>query len=588
LKLGIFGKLLLVSLGLIVLSMAAASAYLSQALEQDLTQRVHDDLVARLRLIERDAAALGASPDDLAAWDALADELAPRAAVRVTFVRADGVVLGDSQLDGEQLERVENHGQRPEISAALASGQGEGERWSTTVHQRMLYLSMRFASARGMVGVVRVAKPLTEVDEAIARLRRLMLIAFGVSLVVAVFMSSLAARGIAGAARTLTSVARRMAAGDLRARAGLVGKDEVAELGNALDQLAASLAGALDELRAERDLLSRVLDGMKEGVLLLDGDGRVVLANPALREMLLLPQDLAGKLPLEIIRNAELKRLLDEAAGPSQNASGEIEVGDLKPRRLLLHAAALPDERGGLLAVFVDVTELRRLELIRRDFVANVSHELRTPVATIRSAAETLRRAEDAGPEATSEFMAMIERQAERLQRLVEDLLDLSRIESRQFRLRLENVFLEQVTEHVLAVFRERAELRRIKLVSDIAPGVQLRADARALEQVLNNLVENAVKYGSEGGTVSVRAVLDGRMARIAVADTGPGIEATHLPRLFERFYRVDAGRSRELGGTGLGLSIVKHLVEAMGGRIEVESVPGRGTTFTVTVPRAD
>jgi two-component system phosphate regulon sensor histidine kinase PhoR len=379
-----------------------------------------------------------------------------------------------------------------------------------------------------------------------------------------------------------------MAAGDLRARAALSGKDEVAELGNALDQLAASLAGALDELRGERDLLSRVLDGMKEGVLLLDGDGRVVLANPALREMVLLPQDLAGKLPLEVIRNAELKRLLDEAAGASASVSGEIELGDLKPRRLLLHAASLSDERGGLLAVFVDVTELRRLELIRRDFVANVSHELRTPVATIRSAAETLRRAADAGPEATAEFIAIIERQAERLQRLVEDLLDLSRIESRQFKLKQESVFLDQVTEHVLATFRERAEQRRVKLGSAIAAGVQVRADARALEQVLNNLVENAVKYGSEGGAVTVRASQDGRMVRVDVADTGPGIEAAHLPRLFERFYRVDAGRSRELGGTGLGLSIVKHLVEAMGGRIEVESAPGRGTTFTVTVPRAD
>jgi two-component system phosphate regulon sensor histidine kinase PhoR len=268
--------------------------------------------------------------------------------------------------------------------------------------------------------------------------------------------------------------------------------------------------------------------------------------------------------------------------------SGEIEVGDLKPRRLLVHAAALPDEPGGLLAVFVDVTDLRRLEMIRRDFVANVSHELRTPIATIRSAAETLRRAIDAGPEAAADFIQIIERQAERLQHLVEDLLDLSRIESRQFRLALESVPVGPMIEHILPAFREQAAAKRLRVSTEIPRDLRsVRADRRALEQILTNLIENAVKYGGDGGTVTVRASTEGERVRISVADTGPGIEAAHLPRLFERFYRVDAGRSRELGGTGLGLSIVKHLVEAMGGKVSVDSAPGRGTTFTFTLPHA-
>jgi two-component system phosphate regulon sensor histidine kinase PhoR len=322
--------------------------------------------------------------------------------------------------------------------------------------------------------------------------------------------------------------------------------------------------------------------------LLLDSDSRVALANPALRDILLLGPDLIGKSPLEMIRNAELKHILDRAQRAIEPVSSEIELGDLKPRRLLVHASALPGEPGGLLAVFVDVTDLRRLETMRRDFVANVSHELRTPIATVRSAAETLRRVLDTDPDAASEFVEIIERHAARLNDLVEDLLDLARIEGRQLRLNLESVALAPVATHMLALFREKAEARGIRLRIDIAGDLPLiRADRRALEQVLTNLLDNAVKYATEGASVTVRAVPEEGIVRISVADTGPGIDAKHLPRLFERFYRVDPGRSREVGGTGLGLSIVKNLVEAMDGRLGVESAPGRGTTFDFGLPAA-
>jgi two-component system phosphate regulon sensor histidine kinase PhoR len=334
--------------------------------------------------------------------------------------------------------------------------------------------------------------------------------------------------------------------------------------------------------------MGRVLDGMREGVLLLDAENLVQLANPALREMLLLDRDILGRTQLEVVRNAELKRILDAARASGAPASGEIEVGDLKPRRLLVHAIGLPDDIGGVLVVFVDVTDLRRLESMRRDFVANVSHELRTPITSVRSAAETLRVAIESGPEAAATFVGMIERNAERLHRLVEDLLDLSRIESREFRLTLETVELHTVADHVVTLLTPNADRKRMRLIVDIpAETAPVRAARRALEQVLSNLVDNAVKYGLENGTVTLRAVSEARTVRISVEDDGPGVEAKHLPRLFERFYRVDAGRSREVGGTGLGLSIVKHLVEAMAGTVGVESTPGKGSRFSVTLPRA-
>ncbi len=587
-KLGIRSRLFIVSLGLIILSAVAADAYLIPALDADLTVRAREDLLVRLNFVERDASSLGAHLDDYARWQRLARDLGDRGEGRVTVIRRDGVVLGDSGLDADAVERMENHAGRPEVVQALSQGRGSSTRWSATLKQRMLYVAVPFQRNGAVAGTVRLAKPLTEVDHSIAGLHRVVLLASGVAVALAALLTVLTSHLMSKSVRSLTAAARRMAGGDLDVRTRASGHDELAELGGALDQLARGLQGALGTLRKERDLMGRVLEGMQEGVLLLDESGRVALANSALRASLLLGADVVGKSPLELVRKAELKRILDDARSAPAPVSAEIEVGDIKPRRMLVHAAALSGEPGGVLAVFVDVTDLRRLETVRRDFVANVSHELRTPVASVRSAAETLRLAIQTKPEAAAEFVEIVERNADRLYHLVEDLLDLSRIESREFRLNREAVDLEQAVRHTLSMFRERADARQLRLAAAIPAGAPpVRADRRALEQVLSNLVDNAVKYCTAAASVTVGAErADGTM-RVYVEDSGPGIEAKHLTRLFERFYRVDPGRSRDLGGTGLGLSIVKHLVEAMQGRVSVESVPGRGSRFSFTLPLA-
>jgi two-component system phosphate regulon sensor histidine kinase PhoR len=321
-------------------------------------------------------------------------------------------------------------------------------------------------------------------------------------------------------------------------------------------------------------------------VVVVDGDGRIVLVNPALRAMLLLGADAVGKLLIETVRHAQLHTMLENARAARDDRQVELELPGLKPRRMLVQVAPLDE---GMLFVFVDVTELRRLESLRRDFVANASHELRTPIAAVRSATETLRFGAIEDRQAATRFVDIIERNAVRLQSLVEDMLELSKLESNEFKLKRERVELQRVVPIVLALFRERAEKKGVRLSSELPPTLAaVDGDPRALEHVLSNLVDNAVKYCPAGSRILVGAAEDDGRVRLVVSDTGPGIAPEHLSRVFERFYRVDAGRSRELGGTGLGLSIVKHMVEAMRGKVSVESAVGRGSTFSVALHRAD
>jgi two-component system phosphate regulon sensor histidine kinase PhoR len=386
--------------------------------------------------------------------------------------------------------------------------------------------------------------------------------------------------------RAVTRAALALSAGDADARAPVDGDDDVADLARALNRLAGEHERSLDALRAERDLLVGILEGMGEGVLVLDADERIVLVNRALRTIARLGDDAVGKPLLETIRNAPLKEALDAARGDEASVR-EIELGRPLPRKLLVRVARLADGGSrGTIAVFHDVTDLRRLETIRTDFVANVSHELRTPVTAITTATETLLGGALDDPESAAEFVGVIDRHGQRLRQLVDDLLDLAKLEAKSFRLVLADLETRPIVEHAVSLMSEQA--RRRKMTITLAPGgegLRARIDRRGLEQVLVNLLDNAVKYAGEGAHVTVTTRAAGDRAdrvHIAVADDGVGISPAHLGRVFERFYRVDAGRSRELGGTGLGLSIVKHLVELMGGAVDVESEPGKGACFTI------
>jgi two-component system phosphate regulon sensor histidine kinase PhoR len=587
-RLGVRGKLFLVSIVLIAISVMTAEAYLTPAVTSRLSDSIRSSLFARARLVARDVSSFKAPlADDVREWDELADQLGLAADARVTVVRVDGVVLGDSQVALSEIPHMENHATRHEVEEALETGQGTEQHLSVTVGIPMLYVAVPFERDGAVAGVVRLAKSLDEIDAARSDVHRLIWLGSVVALALALFLSNMVAGRMSAAVGELTEAARRMTDGDLLVRTRLSGDDELSGLGRALDRLAGSLVTTLGELRAERDLQRRILEAMHEGVVVVDRDGRIVLVNPALRSTLLLGADSIGKLLIETVRHAELDGLVERAREAPDDPPVEIELPGLKPRRLLVQAAPLSGDDQGLLLVFVDVTELRRLESLRRDFVANASHELRTPIAAVRSATETLQSGALEDPVAANRFLDIIERNAQRLQSLVEDMLELSKLESNEFRLKRERVDLQRVVPLVLALFRERAEKKGVRLGAELAPSLPpVEGDPRAVEHVLSNLVDNAVKYCPSGTRIVVSAVGDDARVRLVVADNGPGIAAEHLPRVFERFYRVDAGRSREIGGTGLGLSIVKHMVETMRGKVSVESTVGKGSTFTVSLQR--
>lgn len=386
----------------------------------------------------------------------------------------------------------------------------------------------------------------------------------------------------------IVKAAQAMREGDLEARAPVPDGGPLAPLSHAVNELAGSMARSADATKKEIALVSGILDGMAEGVTVFDREGRIVLANLAARRLAVAGDDVLGKSAIEAFRNAALAEVIERTLTRGEGEVREIEIGGVLGRRLIVRTSQPAGKAGtgGVIAVLHDVTDLRRLETIRTEFVANVSHELRTPVTAITTAVETLLGGALDDPRDATEFVEMIERNARRLRRLVDDILDLSKIEGKAYKLSPHVQPLGPVIGAARKLVEDAAGRRRMRIAADVPGELKAWIDRHAFEQVLGNLLDNAVKYAGEGTTVTVSARAEADAAVVSVSDTGAGIAPQHLDRLFERFYRVDAGRSREMGGTGLGLSIVKHLVEAMGGTISVQSELGRGTTFTLRLAR--
>ncbi len=554
---------------------AVSAATLVVAADRSLGQRLRREATVE---VTRETALLAGAVDGLrgARLDSLVRRLGRETGRRLTVIDSAGLVIADTDFPADELPTLENHATRPEFKLALRGGTGTDLRHSVSTGRWELKVAM---PVRG--GAVRVSTPLPQVDAVVSDAQQAVLFGALLALAIGAVLAAVFARTEARPLVRLRDAATAMARGE-RPPIDVRGRDEVGDLARALRTLDDNLAARIGDLERERSETTALIAAMVEGVIGLDARGTVTALNPAARRLLLLGAEAAPPPALELFRQRTAREAVERALQGRATAGLEVE---LDGQTVLLTSQPLPGGRGGAVLVLHDITGLKRLEAVRRDFVANVSHELKTPLTVIRGYAETL-SAGDADPAAARGFLAKVLANARRMQQLVDDLLDLSRIESGAWAPKPGRVPLRPLVDDVWAPLKPRADGAGLSLALELGAGAdEALADPEALRQVIANVLDNAVRYSPGGGTITVRSSAAAGRLTIEVADPGIGIPGEHLPRIFERFYRVDAARSRELGGTGLGLAIVKHLVEAHGGTVEAASALGAGTTIRIILP---
>ncbi len=516
------------------------------------------------------------------------------AEMRITYIRLDGTVIGDSDHDPLTMNR---HLDREEVREALVSGTGSSVRYSDTLKERMMYVAIKVSGTEGESdsGIVRLAMSLGDIERSLDRMWLALISALLLLFIVAGAVSYRVALGVTRPLERMTSAAKRMADMDYATRVPDGGKDEVGELAKALNAMAASLQHQLDEIRSNGDRLQSVLDNMTSGVVMIAPDGKITLYNREAEQLLgSSVRERVGRSVTEIRQHFELINLIREVLEQPAYVREELTVYYPEERLLEIHIVPMTmggDDEQGLLLVLQDVTAIRRLERVRSEFVANVSHELKTPVAAVKGFAETLLAGAMKDEETARSFLTIIQDESDRLNRLIGDILELSKIESRRSPLQFSPIDLPAFLGRMAELLSPEAGKKSIELNVQAEEGLFLEADEDRLGQILMNLMQNGINYTPEGGKVKVTAEVvesgDGEeeLVRITVADTGIGIPKKDVPRIFERFYRVDKARSRSSGGTGLGLSIVKHLTELHRGTIRVESEIGAGSKFILELP---
>lgn len=531
---------------------------------------------------------------------ALAREIGVRSRARVTVIRLDGTVIADSAVEEHQLAGVENHRGRPEVQQALATGQGTDLRASHTTGERTLYMALPVLDKDGAspVAIVRLGIPLLAIEQQAATLERSLAIAFGVAFLIAVALSIWLGRSLTRPLSEIAGMAQQLASGTTGQRLKTTARDEVGLLADTLNHMTEQLETKIREVSEDRAQLIAMLTAMVEGVLVLDYRGTILQGNPAFDRMFgLAGTDTRGHQYSDVIRHPQLGDFVSTVLATRANSGAELM---LEPSGRCLHveasvAGGVRENEACLVLVFHDITELRRLEKVRKDFVANVSHELRTPLTSIKGYVEALLDGSYQDLSTTLRFLEIILKQSDRLNLILDDLLQLSRMESGQVLFKQEPVQLAGVIDRTLAVIQPLAEKRGHRITVTMEPRLPpVMGDEERLGQVFSNLLDNAVKYTPEEGTITIEAHVAGapppgaglrRGVTIIVADSGIGIPDADRPRVFERFYRVDKARSRELGGTGLGLAIVKHIVEGHEGRVWVEPNHPKGSRFVVWLP---
>ena len=581
---GLRGRTLLAVFGVSAFAVMLVAVLIAMAVRDQLTRSLERSLLAETRLAAellqgRDASA---SVEDL---DREADRLGALAATRVTLIAADGRVVGDSAEDLAALARLDNHGSRPEILAARRDGVGIQRRFSATLGTNLLYVALPVSHPH--VAIVRLALPLTDVDEQFRAVGRSLLVALAAALATALALAWLSSVLVSRRVDAIAAVARRYSAGDFSATTRDAGSDGLGTVARVLDETARELGRRMAELSQDRTRMEAILAGMLEGVIVVNAQGRVLLANDAARRMVSPDGVTTGQHYVEVLRHPDIGAMLGRALSGQTPDGIEFSPPRDPNRTIVARAAPVSTESSpGAVLVLHDISDLRQADRMRRDFVANVSHELRTPLTAIQGYVEALQDEAPPEPAEAARFLEIIARQANRMERLVRDLLRLARLEGGQEPVEPAPTDLETLFADVVTELEGAMEEKGQRVVTEVDPAARsLVVDTAKLHDALRNLVENAVVYAPPDTTMTLAArTRDGRLV-MTVSDEGPGIPEADLSRIFERFYRVDKARSRESGGTGLGLSIVKHLVEILGGDVRAENRPEGGAVFTVTLP---
>lgn len=571
-----------------LLALLAAAWFFSGTLDQFHVEQTRKELEARARLVGAQVEQ-HLHPEETRRLDDLCKRLGALSFTRITIILPDGRVLGDTSEDPKHME---NHADRPEIAAALGGVVGMSTRFSHTVQQKLMYVAVPVTTNGRVIGCVRTSLSMARIDRTrqtvVAQVVGIALfVAFGAALV-----SLWIARRITRPLEEMRDGAQRFARGELTRRLPLYRSEELGVLAGAMNQMAAQLDERIRTVVGQRNEQEAMLASMVEGVLAIDREEKILRINQAAASLLdLKVEAVVGRRIQEVLRKPDLQKFVTEALLSKQPLEAEMRLAIRGEERFLqTHGAPLRDASGveiGVLVVLNDITRLQRLENIRRDFVANVSHELKTPITAIKGSVETLQSGAIEEPDSATRFLDIIARQADRLNAIIEDLLALSRIEQDEEKagILLAPTTVSSVIHSALQACQVKARDKQIKLSVDCPEELQCQANAPLLEQALVNLIDNAIKYSNAAGEVQLAAHADADRLEITVRDFGCGIDREHLPRLFERFYRVDKARSRKQGGTGLGLAIVKHIIQAHGGEIRVDSTPGTGSNFTIALP---
>jgi two-component system, OmpR family, phosphate regulon sensor histidine kinase PhoR len=574
---------------IVLLALLAVVWYVSQSWRHSFLEHTASDLTIRADLVKPQFQEL-LSPLQPEAVDRLCKKLGRLSHTRLTVILPSGRVVGDSS---NSPARMDNHADRPEIQQAFQGKVGISTRHSYTIETPMMYVAVPVKSQGRVMGVVRASLPVAFIDRTLKAMYFKIALGGMGAVLLAALLSLVMARRLSRPLEEMKQGAQRFAQGDLRVKVPVPASDELASLAEALNYMAAQLDQRIHTIVIQRQEQDAVLASMVEGVMAVDRRECIITLNQAGARLLQVNPETARERPLpEVVRNPDLQNFVSRALGSPRQLDGEIIIRDSDRERLLkIRGTPLRDLQGqafGALIVFNDVTRLRHLEQARRDFVANVSHELKTPITSIKGFVETLLDGAMQEPENALNFLKIIAKHADRLNAIIDDLLSLSRIEqdSEQGEIDLVPGRIKEVLANAVQVCRERAAAKDIAIALTCPDDLMAAINAPLLEQAVVNLIDNAVKYSPATRPVQVEALVELGEVLILVRDQGSGIAPEHLPRLFERFYRVDPGRSRKVGGTGLGLAIVKHIAQAHEGYVTLQSAPGKGSTFFIHLPQ--